>query len=88
MFTHAPTSTPRCEVVLDDGTSTVTATVINVTDPLPQVGYKTLVIEGHHAGGHAQAGHWYRIKEGFGREAVQSGEWEQAATMPQTCALA
>ncbi len=72
-------------MTLDDGTTGITARIVEVTDLDAGHGYKTLVVEGRHASPdanppYAAPGKWYWIGEQtVSLDACQSGEWDAAA---------
>lgn len=85
MATPSPTASYQRWVTLDDGTTGISARIIEVTDLDAGHGYKTLVVEASHAAPRCQSayaapGKWYWIGEQtVSLDACQSGEWDAAA---------
>jgi hypothetical protein len=80
MFTPSPSYLWPVEVVLGDGAARTTAKVINVANPVANVGFQTLIVAGHHQTAQGAPGKWYWIGGiGAERDACQSGEWDAAA---------
>ena len=80
MFTPSPSYLWPVEVVLGDGAARTTAKVIDVANPVANVGFQTLIVAGHHQTAQGAPGKWYWISGiGAERDACQSGEWDAAA---------